>query len=161
MTFQPTKPFRTQVGAILGKSKCGTWGIDRNLTSESVIQNPYCSTICGSLNNTFKAASKATFTNKDRQKLRELKGDILSVLNEDNQMVSWVSFKSLNNNSPTDFPWFITTTMLEWEVNGLLLEAPEGPKMIRTRVQNVQYLESRTSHNTQTNPDRDVVVDED
>ncbi|KAG2344264.1 hypothetical protein BDR05DRAFT_947646 [Suillus weaverae] len=25
--------------------------------------------------------------------------------------------------------------LLEWEVNGLLLEAPEGPKMIRTRVQ--------------------------
>ncbi|KAG1777584.1 hypothetical protein EV702DRAFT_1045327 [Suillus placidus] len=33
--------------------------------------------------------------------------------------------------------------LLEWEVNGPLLEAPEGPKMIRTRVQ-----KSRTSHNT-------------
>ncbi|KAG1859810.1 hypothetical protein F4604DRAFT_1930535 [Suillus subluteus] len=45
--------------------------------------------ICGSLDNTFKAASKATLTNKDRQKSRELKGGILSVLNEDNQIISW------------------------------------------------------------------------
>ncbi|KAG2349295.1 hypothetical protein BDR05DRAFT_1019556 [Suillus weaverae] len=40
--------------------------------------------------------------------------------------------------------------MLEWEVNGPLLEAPEGPKMIRTRVQSIRYLESRTSHNTKS-----------
>ncbi|KAG2033048.1 hypothetical protein BDR03DRAFT_985296 [Suillus americanus] len=46
-------------------------------------------TICGSLDNTFKAASKAMLTNKDRQKSRELKGGILSVLNEDNQIMSW------------------------------------------------------------------------
>ncbi|KAG2050296.1 hypothetical protein BDR06DRAFT_974662 [Suillus hirtellus] len=45
------------------------------------------SAICGSLNNTFKAATKATLTNKDRQKSRELKGRILSVLNEDNQII--------------------------------------------------------------------------
>jgi hypothetical protein len=68
--------------------------------------------ICGSLNNTFKAANKATLTNKDRQKLRELKGGILSVLNEDNQIVSWVSSKSSNDSLPTDFPWFITTTII-------------------------------------------------
>ncbi|KAG1849139.1 hypothetical protein DFJ58DRAFT_662610 [Suillus subalutaceus] len=49
------------------------------------------SAICGSLDNTFKAASKATLTDKDRQKSRELKGGILSVLNEDNQIISWVS----------------------------------------------------------------------
>ncbi|KAG2348638.1 hypothetical protein BDR05DRAFT_944711 [Suillus weaverae] len=36
-----------------------------------------------------------------------------------------------------------TGVLLEWEVNEPLLEAPEGPKMIRTRVQ-----KSRTSHNT-------------
>ncbi|KAG0694993.1 hypothetical protein DFH29DRAFT_880333 [Suillus ampliporus] len=47
--------------------------------------------ICGSLDNTFKAASKATLTNKDRQKSKELKGRILSVLNEENQIISWVS----------------------------------------------------------------------
>lgn len=68
--------------------------------------------ICGSLDNTFKAANKATLTNKDRQKSRELKGGILSVLNEDNQIVSWVSSKSSNDSLPTDFPWFVTTTII-------------------------------------------------
>jgi hypothetical protein len=46
--------------------------------------------ICGSLDNTFKAASKATLTNRDRQKSKELRGGILSVLNEDNQIIAWV-----------------------------------------------------------------------
>jgi hypothetical protein len=53
--------------------------------------------MCGSLDNTFKAANKATLTDRDRQKSRELKGGILSVLNEDNQIISWVSF---DNDSP-------------------------------------------------------------
>ncbi|KAG2106102.1 hypothetical protein BD769DRAFT_1366782, partial [Suillus cothurnatus] len=47
------------------------------------------SAICGSLDNTFKAASKATLTNRDRQKSKELRGGILSVLNEDNQIIAW------------------------------------------------------------------------
>lgn len=49
------------------------------------------SAICGSLDNTFKAANKATLTNKDGQKTREIKGGILTVLNESNKIIAWVS----------------------------------------------------------------------
>ncbi|KAG2738225.1 hypothetical protein P692DRAFT_201842822 [Suillus brevipes Sb2] len=45
--------------------------------------------MCGSLDNMFKAANKATLTDRDHQKSRELKGGILSVLNEDNQIILW------------------------------------------------------------------------
>jgi hypothetical protein len=49
------------------------------------------SAICGSLDNTFKAANKATLTSKDGQKAREIKGRILTVLNESNEIIAWVS----------------------------------------------------------------------
>lgn len=49
------------------------------------------SAICSSLDNTFKAANKATLTNKDGQKTREIKGGILTVLNESNKIIAWVS----------------------------------------------------------------------
>ncbi|KAG2039032.1 hypothetical protein BDR03DRAFT_981073 [Suillus americanus] len=55
------------------------------------------SVICSSLDNMFKAASKATLTDKDRQKSRELKGGILSVLNEDNQIISWPKMMVTDN----------------------------------------------------------------
>ncbi|KAG2085011.1 uncharacterized protein F5147DRAFT_782255 [Suillus discolor] len=47
------------------------------------------SAICASLDNTFKAANKATLTNKDGQKTKEIKGGILTVLNEGNEIISW------------------------------------------------------------------------
>ncbi|KAG1776098.1 hypothetical protein EV702DRAFT_1269133 [Suillus placidus] len=47
------------------------------------------SAICASLDNTFKAANKATLTNKDGQKMKEIKGGILTVLNEGNEIISW------------------------------------------------------------------------
>lgn len=70
--------------------------------------------ICGSLDNTFKAASKATLTNKDRQKSKEPKGCILSVLNEDNLIMSWVSLLNSNNSRAffTNFPWVIITIIV-------------------------------------------------
>lgn len=47
------------------------------------------SAICGSLDNTFKVSNKATLTNKDGQKTREIKGGILTVLNESNEIIAW------------------------------------------------------------------------
>ncbi|KAG2045396.1 hypothetical protein BDR06DRAFT_852815, partial [Suillus hirtellus] len=49
------------------------------------------SAICGSLDNTFKAASKETLINKDRQRSKEPKGGILSVQNEDNLIIAAVA----------------------------------------------------------------------
>ncbi|KAI6030973.1 hypothetical protein EDC04DRAFT_2572146, partial [Pisolithus marmoratus] len=51
----------------------------------------HCSAVCGSLDSMFKVSSKASLTDKDCQCSKHLKGGILSVLNEDNQIVSWVS----------------------------------------------------------------------
>ncbi|KAG1720843.1 hypothetical protein EDB19DRAFT_1835779 [Suillus lakei] len=47
------------------------------------------SAICASLDNTFKTTNKATLTNKDGQKMKEIKGSILTVLNEGNEIISW------------------------------------------------------------------------
>ncbi|KAG0692104.1 hypothetical protein DFH29DRAFT_883083, partial [Suillus ampliporus] len=60
------------------------------------------SAICGSLDNTFKTASKATMTNKDGKKMNELKGGLLSVLNEDNQIMSWHFCQSRTNAEITE-----------------------------------------------------------
>ncbi|KAG0692816.1 hypothetical protein DFH29DRAFT_1043843 [Suillus ampliporus] len=60
------------------------------------------SAICGSLDNTFKTASKATVTNKDGKKMNELKGGLLSVLNEDNQIMSWRFCQSQTNAEITE-----------------------------------------------------------
>ncbi|KAG1826920.1 uncharacterized protein BJ212DRAFT_1474126 [Suillus subaureus] len=49
--------------------------------NESMLYLKSLSAICSSLDNTFKAANKATLTNKDGQKAREIKGGILTVLN--------------------------------------------------------------------------------
>ncbi|KAG1751552.1 uncharacterized protein EDB91DRAFT_1078312 [Suillus paluster] len=56
---------------------------------ESALDLKSLSAICGSLDNTFKAANKATLTNKDGQKMREIKGGILTVLNESNEIIAW------------------------------------------------------------------------
>lgn len=45
---------------------------------------------CGSIDSTFKSASKATLTDSHRQKSRELHGGILTMLNEKGEIVAWV-----------------------------------------------------------------------
>ena len=47
--------------------------------------------ICGSLDSTFKISNKATITDKDGQQLKYLKRGILSILNEKNEVITWVS----------------------------------------------------------------------
>ena len=47
--------------------------------------------ICGSFDSTFKISNKATVTDKDGQWSKYLKGGILSVLNEKNEIITWVS----------------------------------------------------------------------
>jgi hypothetical protein len=44
-----------------------------------------------SLDNTFKSAAKATIVGKDRAHTKVMKGGILSMFNEDNEIMSWVS----------------------------------------------------------------------
>lgn len=46
--------------------------------------------ICGSFDSTFKITNKATVTDEDCQRSRYLKGGVLSVLNEENQIITWV-----------------------------------------------------------------------
>jgi hypothetical protein len=52
---------------------------------------PRTSARCGSMDSTFRASGKAVLTDANRQKSKELKGGILSVINEENEIVSWVS----------------------------------------------------------------------
>ncbi|KAG2059578.1 hypothetical protein BDR06DRAFT_1003175 [Suillus hirtellus] len=61
----------------------------RTRQNESALYLKSLSAICGSLDNTFKASNKATLTNKDGQKTREIKGRILTVLNESNEIIAW------------------------------------------------------------------------
>lgn len=61
----------------------------RTRQNESANYLKSLSAICASLDNTFKAANKATLTNKDGQKMKEIKGGILTVLNEGNEIISW------------------------------------------------------------------------
>ena len=51
--------------------------------------------ICGLLNSTFKISNKATVMDKDSQQLKYLKGGILSILNEKNEIIAWVSVSVL------------------------------------------------------------------
>ena len=46
---------------------------------------------CLSLDNTFKSAAKATVVDKSKGRTKLLKGGVLSVLNEKNEIISWVS----------------------------------------------------------------------
>ncbi|KAG1781445.1 hypothetical protein EV702DRAFT_1041964 [Suillus placidus] len=48
--------------------------------------------------------------------------------------------------------------LLEWEVNGPLLEAPEGPKMIRTRVQNKPQYKGIPGHDPKPLPKNAKVI---
>lgn len=45
---------------------------------------------CISLDNTFKAAKKAVVLEKTKARTKLLKGGILSVLNEKNEIIGWV-----------------------------------------------------------------------
>lgn len=45
---------------------------------------------CISLDNTFKAAKKAVVLEKTKERTKLLKGGILSVLNEKNEIIGWV-----------------------------------------------------------------------
>ena len=51
--------------------------------------------ICGSMDSTFKALGKALLTDANQQKSKELRGGILSVINEENEIVAWVSKRLL------------------------------------------------------------------
>lgn len=44
-----------------------------------------------SFDNTFRAATKATVTSREKKKLRVLKGGIISLMNENGEIVGWVS----------------------------------------------------------------------
>ena len=46
--------------------------------------------VCLSLDNTFKSAGKAVVVGKDKSRTKLMKGGILSVLNETNEILSWV-----------------------------------------------------------------------
>jgi hypothetical protein len=46
--------------------------------------------ICLSVDNTFKAASKATVADSSKTRTKLMKGGILSVLNECNEIIAWV-----------------------------------------------------------------------
>ena len=46
---------------------------------------------CLSLDNTFKSAAKATVIDKSKGRTKLLKGGVLNVLNERNEIISWVS----------------------------------------------------------------------
>ncbi|KAI6009042.1 Septin-domain-containing protein [Pisolithus marmoratus] len=67
----------------------------RQQESESYLRT--LTAVCGSLDSTFKVSSKASLTDKDCQHSKHLKGGILSVLNEDNQIVSWRFCQSKSN----------------------------------------------------------------
>lgn len=43
-----------------------------------------------SVDNTFRAAGKATIVDKQKKRTKVMKGGILSALNENNEIVSWV-----------------------------------------------------------------------
>ncbi|KAF8240650.1 hypothetical protein L208DRAFT_1231515, partial [Tricholoma matsutake] len=55
--------------------------------------------MCLSLDNTFKLAVKVTIVNKDRTHTKVMKGGILSMLNEDNEIMSWVSQSIMSNST--------------------------------------------------------------
>lgn len=50
----------------------------------------FFSAICMNLDNTYKAASKATVIDESKARTKLMKGGILSVLNEMNLIISWV-----------------------------------------------------------------------
>lgn len=55
--------------------------------------------MCLSLDNTFKLAVKVTIVSKDRTHTKVMKGGILSMLNEDNEIMSWVSQSIMSNST--------------------------------------------------------------
>ncbi|KAI5982858.1 hypothetical protein EDD15DRAFT_2109821, partial [Pisolithus albus] len=65
--------------------------VSRTRQQESEFYLRTLTVICGSLDSTFKVSNKASLTDKDCQRSKHLKGGILSVLNEENQIVSWAS----------------------------------------------------------------------
>lgn len=52
----------------------------------------YVTAICMNLDNTFKAANKATVVDSAKNHMKLMKGGILSVINEINLIISWVNF---------------------------------------------------------------------
>lgn len=50
-----------------------------------------CAGVSISFDNTFRAATKATVTSREKKKLRVLKGGIISLMNENGEIVGWVS----------------------------------------------------------------------
>ena len=50
--------------------------------------------ICGSLDSTFKISNKATVSDKDCQRAKYLKGGVLSVINEESEIIAWVCHTS-------------------------------------------------------------------
>lgn len=49
-----------------------------------------CGGECISLDNTFKAAKKAVVLEKTKERTKLLKGGVLSILNEKNEIIGWV-----------------------------------------------------------------------
>ncbi|KAI9570012.1 hypothetical protein HD554DRAFT_1984091, partial [Boletus coccyginus] len=47
--------------------------------------------LCGSINSMFKSTSKATVTDSHQQRLRELQGEILTIINEKGEIIAWIS----------------------------------------------------------------------
>lgn len=50
-----------------------------------------------SLDNTFKVAAKASVIDENGKRLNLLKGGVLSVINESNEIIAWVSTYSILN----------------------------------------------------------------
>ena len=46
---------------------------------------------CGSIDSTFKSTSKVTVTDSHCQRSKELRGGILTMINEKGEIVAWVS----------------------------------------------------------------------
>jgi hypothetical protein len=63
---------------------------DKIITEVFLIRYQLIIAITLSFDNTYRAASKATLTDKHGKKVKPMKGGILSALNERNEIVSWV-----------------------------------------------------------------------
>lgn len=50
-----------------------------------------------SLDNTFKSAGKAVVVDKDKNRVKLLKGGVLSVINEKSEILAWVRHGCQNN----------------------------------------------------------------
>ncbi|KAG2038699.1 hypothetical protein BDR03DRAFT_861484 [Suillus americanus] len=79
-----------------------------------------------SFDNTFRTATKATVMSQEKKKLRVLKGGIISLMNENGEIVGWVSQFNLHSfRSPSVILRYLTHSQSNAEISELL----QGLKM--------------------------------